>query len=237
MPKIPKMVADAMESVFKSLIHSVEVQEVDYIHPKFKKIVFAGDNLKGLKYRPGWEIEIRVSDTDFRHYTPSFFDSAEGICAVLIYLHGLGPGSDWADSLQPGNRVKLIGPGRKIELDTSHQNYVFLGDETTIGLFLELQRGLAPHQKLNGVIEVDACLGELPRMAGLRLDAAQRTKKPGEALLEWLDIKIDNLRQSVFYVSGHAQTIQQIRRYLKEQGVSSRQLITRPYWADGKRGL
>ncbi|HEX8608382.1 MAG TPA: FAD-binding oxidoreductase, partial [Pedobacter sp.] len=92
MPRVPKWVANAMETVFSSQIRKVVVTEIIYLNPHIVKVSFKG-NLEKIKFRSGQAIAIRVNETNFRNYTPSHWDSKKGIFEVIFHLHGNGPGS------------------------------------------------------------------------------------------------------------------------------------------------
>ena len=56
--------------------------------------------------------------------------------------------------------------------------------------------------------------------------------------LEHLDKRVWQLwKDGVFYVMGNGRSIQNFRKALKEKGIGSRQIITQPYWVEGKTGL
>ncbi|MEM6701005.1 MAG: siderophore-interacting protein, partial [Bacteroidota bacterium] len=114
MPTVPKWLANGMEKVFSRMMHPVEVSEIEYLDEKLKRVQFLGD-LSKTKFVAGHAIEFRVNDTNFRHYTPSFYDKSKGICEVLFYLHGYGIVSAWAEDLGAGDQMKLMGPGGKMK--------------------------------------------------------------------------------------------------------------------------
>ena len=114
MPKIPKWLGDTMEAVFSKMVHPATVVTVEYIPPRLKRVVFSGP-LQQLKFVPGNVVEFRINEREFRHYTLSGLDRDRGQCEVLFYLHDRGQGSRWAAPLQPGDTVKIIGPGGRIQ--------------------------------------------------------------------------------------------------------------------------
>ncbi|MEM6265765.1 MAG: oxidoreductase, partial [Bacteroidota bacterium] len=99
MPSLPKWLANTTEKLLKDQFHPVEVTGAALIAPELKRVTFSG-NLSKTQFQPGQVIEFRINETDFRHYTPSVFDIEKGICEVLFYLHGKGPGSSWAANLK-----------------------------------------------------------------------------------------------------------------------------------------
>jgi hypothetical protein len=54
---------------------------------------FQGEGLLGIRFTPGQEVEFRVDQRCFRHYTAAAFDSLLGEVDVVFYLHGDGPGA------------------------------------------------------------------------------------------------------------------------------------------------
>ena len=83
MPKVPKWVADAMESVFSGKSRKVSIVEVTYLNPHLKKITFKGD-LKGVKFKIGQAIVIRVDDMNFSRPKLSFSETELAETAHLI---------------------------------------------------------------------------------------------------------------------------------------------------------
>ncbi|MEL7162659.1 MAG: oxidoreductase, partial [Bacteroidota bacterium] len=92
MPRLPKWLANSVETILPGQFHPVVATEVEYLTDKLKRVRFEGD-LTGTSFVPGQVIEFRVTDNDFRHYTPTYYDRGAGVCEVLFYLHGKGPGS------------------------------------------------------------------------------------------------------------------------------------------------
>lgn len=242
MPSVPKWLADAMEKLSNGFYTPVTVSHIHYPAPALKLVRFEG-NFSQLQFIAGKVVEFRVSDTDYRHYTPSFFDSDKGICEVLFYLHQQGPGSSWADSLQVGNRLKMIGPGGKMSYQPAFSRHMVFGDETSLGLMEAL------HQAITGGKQDCLCLAELElahfSWAGhIQAPLVTVEKSHDNAATHaigwlgqchhtvWL-----NRDQTFFYLTGQARSIQQLNRFLTTSGVSSKQIKTCPYWAEGKKGL
>lgn len=232
MPTVPKFLADFIEPRFSQ---TVEVSEVTLLAPRFLRVCFRADCLKQQNFTPGQVVEFRVSDTAFRHYTPSRWCRDHGLLEVLFFLHGQGPGSAWASSLSPGQTVQLMGPGGRFFLRDA-KTHVFLGDETTIGLFSCLARDA--DETVLGAIETEAGATNWPLLGRLELSGIERLEKRGASLLKWLQQNQPPAHESThFYLAGHAATIALLRRWIRAQRWSRKQIHTYPYWADGKRGL
>ncbi|MEL6639553.1 MAG: siderophore-interacting protein [Bacteroidota bacterium] len=242
MPTVPKWMANGMEKIFSGLMSDVLVTQTDYPAPRLKRIRFVGD-LGDRPFHPGQVIEFRVGDRDFRHYTPAHYDATAGICEVLFYLHGRGPGSAWAEALRVGDRVKLMGPGGKMKYrDELAQHFVF-GDETTLGL-LQLFQSHAQQcgQHLEGLLELNARYQAWPVELGLGAMVVGKSTVPAareavDQIQKWLNAEPHRKSETAFYLCGRAQSIQQIQRVLRFCGIDRRRITSHPYWADGKKGL
>ncbi|WPB73655.1 hypothetical protein KYC5002_31990 [Archangium violaceum] len=90
MPEMPAFLANVLEPRFARPARVVDVVD---LAPSLRRVCLEGDSLKGVAFRPGDEIELRVSERAFRHYTPAVFEPATGSLEIVFYLHGRGPGS------------------------------------------------------------------------------------------------------------------------------------------------
>ena len=105
------------------------------------------------RWRPGDEVEFRVSDRHLRHYTPSRFDPVTGTFDVIFCTLANGPGSSWAADLRRGQQVRVIGPQSKPPTTHHGRRSVLLGDASTLGLFTSLSEAGA-NPEARGAIEV-----------------------------------------------------------------------------------
>ena len=242
MPKVPKWAADAMESLFSGMFRKMTVSGITYLNPCIKKIVFKGD-LKNVRFKTGQAIIIRVDDTNSRNYTPSYWNSDEGICEVIFHLHGNGPGSAYIEKLAVNDKLN-IGLPRGFDLYKKDYRYhFFFGDETTAGFFKSLKQAIGENnQNYIGVLEFnDATLrSETNLECMLDIVAGSGGHKAEQAILflENLDESVWQLwKEGMFYVMGNGRSIQNFRKALKEKGIPGKQIITQPYWVEGKTGL
>lgn len=127
MPSMPKWLGDFSEKVFKNAYRETVVTQTEYYDEKLKRVRYQGEDLKKVDWIPAQEIEFRINDTDYRHYTPSCWNKEKGYVDVIFYLHGRGVGSLWADSLKEGDSVMIIGPGGKFILPSKLESIVMIG--------------------------------------------------------------------------------------------------------------
>lgn len=243
MPKVPKWMANAMQSLFSGLYHRVIVTEVTDFTKGLRKIRFEGDFSKLKKeFIPGNVIEFRVSDTEFRHYTPSYFNLKEGICEIFFYLHDQGPGSKWVENLKNGVSLHLLGPGGKIKYSAGLKTHIAFGDETSLGSFICLKNETEKRGDLFlGIAELDIEHQNWTDL--LHLDVFTVPKKEDQSAAEAI-LKIEELlkeglnkNETAFYLTGNAKSISVVRKFLRQNGFASKNIQTEPYWAKNKQGL
>jgi NADPH-dependent ferric siderophore reductase len=238
MPRMPKWLGDAVEKVFSGLLKEVTVTKVEYFDEHFKKVRFEGD-LSKTNFYVGNVVEFRVNETDFRHYTPCHYDQEAGICDVLFYLHSLGLGSDWAEGLKKNDTMKLLGPAGKIRLDEQARQHLVFGDETSLGLMQFFQSAVRPEQNLEIIAEVNDRFQYSLDTLGIVAQIAKKSHEnpAGDAIRIWESIYCDEWKDATFYLTGRAKSIQSFRKALQSKGISNKQIMCEPYWADGKTGL
>lgn len=243
MPSIPKWLGNTMEIVSSKYYHAVEVTAVEYLTGTLKKVRFEGDLTK-TSFTAGNVIEFRVNATDYRHYTPSVYDAAQGICEVIFYLHDQGSGSKWAEQLKTGDKIKLIGPGGRMKYLPEYTHHFVFGDETSISLMNCMENEAEKKQQFFfGLIE-------MKKEHSYWIDLLESSLiKPIESTLEnpanqvismlsgWEQEFWESTEDICFYLTGRAKSIQALRKFLLEKGIFSKQIKTDPYWSEGKKGL
>ncbi|MEM7100014.1 MAG: SIP domain-containing protein [Pseudomonadota bacterium] len=231
-----KWLADRMLKVFSSHLHPVTVTHIDTPVDGLKRVRFEG-SLNGAEYKPGNVIEFRITDEEFRHYTPAHLDLEQGFCDVLFYIHGLGVGSQWVDALTVGTETHLMGPGDKMSYETNNTSHVFFGDETSLG-FAQAMTSAAhlTNDRTQTILELDSDHKHWPEAIGLTGNLQVIDKDTLDQKLPRLDLT-EATSSSIYYLTGCAKSIQQFKQFLKAQGVARKQVKTMPYWAEGKHGL
>lgn len=242
MPQIPKWLADTMLTVASPWLRHAVVSHTAMISHDLKLITFKGD-FDHENFLPGKIVQFRVDETNFRHYTLSSFNRQQGLCSVLFYLNGQGPGSQWAANLQTGQEVRFRAGQGRLRYDEEATHHFFFGDETSIGLFTWYKMtALACSHEYFGVLELHPPHEEALQSMKLMVDNVPATlDAPADNAIEWMeDMHPDcwnNWKDATFYLAGRALSISRFRKYLLQKGVTARQIRTDAYWADGKCGL
>lgn len=226
---------DAMENLLASKFLEVQVTAVSYPAPGVKKVRFEAPCSR-MDFYIGYAVAFRVSALDFRNYTPVMVD--DDAFEIVFHLHGKGPGSLFAGGLQTGDSLKMLMPRGKKMYRSAAAHYVF-GDETSLGLTLAIvQEAKARQQAFTGLLELEDGNREAPEQ--LQLPLAVIPKDSHHKMAAVLDAHFAAgavPAAGMYYLTGNARSIQVFRGLLKERGVGSSQILTQPYWAEGKRGL
>jgi len=236
---MPKWIGDLSEKAFKSYYRPVIVTDIEYYDRLLKRVRFQGEALKGVDWKPAQEVEFRVTETDFRHYTPLCWNDTEGYTDVLFYLHSQGPGSAWADRVESGLEINLIGPGGKFVLPPDRDNVAMLGDETTLSAFKSMRDVLPNDACAYCILEMEAYAHDWPSRIGLEA-AVLQTKHGhrGQVLEDWLNGFLKKGGDGAsFFLSGNAGTIKRLRRQLLAKKIPPGNIFSKPYWMEGRQGL
>jgi NADPH-dependent ferric siderophore reductase len=89
---------------------SATVAETRALSGHFREVVLTGEDLKEVVWIPGQKVQFHLGNLMTRAYTPMAWDNWAASARFLFFLHGNGPGSDWASTLTMGEPCQLMGP-------------------------------------------------------------------------------------------------------------------------------
>ncbi|HVK60635.1 MAG TPA: siderophore-interacting protein, partial [Bdellovibrionales bacterium] len=92
------------------------VASVIDVSENFRFIDIEAELFKKRDLQIGEKVQINIGDWLMRTYTPLSINQENGRLGVLAYLHGNGPGSQWARKINAGDRCQLIGPHASLKL-------------------------------------------------------------------------------------------------------------------------
>ncbi|MBO9638534.1 MAG: siderophore-interacting protein [Siphonobacter aquaeclarae] len=232
-----KWIGDAMESLMGSRMPHMQVLTTEYLSPEIKRIRFGGA-ISGMNFEPGHAVAIRVSDTEYRNYTPSYSDTAAGLVDIIFHLHGHGPGSDLANRLQTGDSLRISMPRGWKHYDPTVRNQVVFGDETSLGL----ASILFPLFRANGhrfqfLLELDECNRDVPARLGLEnvsIFPKSQAFRDEEQIRALSLLRDPEWRGTHYLLTGNVTSVRTFRNVLREQRHTVR---SQGYWLEGKMGL
>lgn len=206
---------------------------------RFFSIVLEGDALCDVAWTPGQKIQILLGPgLTTRTFTPTEWDAATGRTRILAYAHGDGPGSDWASSVAAGTPCHIFGPRPSLDVTRMPAGSVLFGDEASIGLAIALTAH-HPDNPPRCILEVNAAAEAVPVLAQFGLHGATVVERdPAGLHLPSIARAIEGAGQhDTIILTGKATSIQAIRAHLKSAGRPGTPVVTKAYWAPGKRGL
>jgi NADPH-dependent ferric siderophore reductase len=93
----------------------LEVTRVERVSPHLVAVTLSGESLADFT-SPSFEDHVKVfietgaDEPARRDYTPRRFDTAARELVLEFVLHGEGPASAWAESVEPGQTLRVAGP-------------------------------------------------------------------------------------------------------------------------------
>ncbi|MBC6457832.1 siderophore-interacting protein [Actinomadura sp. HBU206391] len=225
-----------------------------------RRIRIASGQLRDVHWSPGQHVRLTVTPPTRwlrdprdarRSYSVWHLDREHGNLDLCVLDHGEGPGAQWAKTAYVGRPVTMSRPEGRLTLREAPY-HLFAGDETAAVAFGAMLRALPADAAVHGVLETDAPDGEVPLPRPHRLpwihrgdddaDAETENARPAAAertpLVEAVRALRLPRRPGIAYLAGHASDCQAVQRHLlHERGWSRRDIVVKPFWAPGKRGL
>ncbi len=151
-----------------------EVDSVDQLARRTRRIVLAGPALADLTWTPGQNVTLfpqdptrldswRQGPRDLkRSYSVWEYDPA-GRLALAVYDHGGdSPGAAWARGVAPGDEAIITKPDGRLVARADASFHLFVGDDTAAVPFGAILRGLPASAQVRGVFECDEPADALP---------------------------------------------------------------------------
>jgi NADPH-dependent ferric siderophore reductase len=210
--------------------------EVELVNSRMLGVGISGPGVRGLKWRPGQQIRVQVGETGMfgalRTYSVWDYDGER--LQLRVYLHGTGPGAEWARRVRPGSDVVFMPPRGEFTLRPAPY-HLFVGEDTASVAIGAMLRDLA--EPVYGVVETD----EPEHRLDLPLPAVHRhgASAAESALLVDAVGALDLPdHPGIAYVAGEARTCQAVRRHLVvDRGWPRRSVVVKPFWTPGRRGM
>ncbi len=236
MSKMPKWMANAMESMLKSFYFECKIIAIAYWNEELLKITFEALTLMP-NCKLGDAVSIRVSATEFRNYTPVAIKDQPNCFYIIFHLHAGTLGNDYIQNIKLDDVLKMVIPRGRLALQGQADNHVVVTDETGLGFALNMvEENHSLEQPCYVITENHA--KNTPIITNLFKPAI--TVRKGQ-IEQGLNLFFKNYfhrpLNTHFYLIGNARTIQQTMSLLKKQGVLTKNIYAQPFWALGKKGL
>jgi len=231
MSKMPKWMADVMERSLKNLYFVSKVIHKEKLSPELLKITF---QIKGEipVIRVGDAVSIRVSETEFRNYTPIM--ESEDTFSMIFQLHHGTVGHAYLINLQVDDSLKMVIPRGRLSFNIEVKRHVLFCDESALGFALQMVQECTQYGK-EFILVVESNPANKNYIS--QQFKPQYLVDKGdwdEALEAYFEYHEPS---TVFYLLGNAASIQQAKRYLKIKDIKVKQIYAQAFWAEGKKGL
>ncbi|MET7612481.1 siderophore-interacting protein [Streptomyces seoulensis] len=223
-----------LNPVLDLLMLRATVTSVERFTARMRRLRIEGEALAGLDVLPGQQVRVLVGSALTRRTYSVWRHEPSGALELCVLDHeGDGPGARWAREAKAGDEVRLGKPEGSFTLRPDAAHHVFVGDETASVAFGAMLAALPDGSRVSGCVETATADDRLPLTHAGRLDWVLRGTVP-------LPEAVGRLAPApggIAYVAGEARTVQAVRHVLRDAGWDRRSVLTKPFWAPGKRGL
>ena len=158
-------------------------------------------------------IKVKVAEYTYRDYTPALWDADTRTCTLFIDAGHSGPGSAWARSLSPGDRLTYLGIGPTPHKPVPGVGVYCLGDSSTIGHFLALEQLAEGKSPVHGALCLTNGRHQAEFSQYFRTALQPVNGESYHSLRAWLTEH--PVSGGTVYIAGHIPTVIQLRKYIK----------------------
>jgi NADPH-dependent ferric siderophore reductase len=211
------------------------VTEARPLSPQMRRIVLNAPEIAACEWPLACDIAVVLTGTDGREVRRRYtVRASEGPQLVIdALLHGDGPGSAWAQSLQAGSQVSFIGPRGELPLPPERW-LLALTDEAglpAIGALAEAAATSGRGVRVLAEIAEDAERYPLPDNADVRwLTRDGRPAGQPELLLAALEQLPPAAGPGYAYLLGESRAVLTVRERLERLGLSRAEMYAKGYW-------
>jgi NADPH-dependent ferric siderophore reductase len=224
------------------------VIDITDITPTMRQIRIADPSLHEITWIPGQHVGILIgeegTEPTLRVYSVRHHNAEQGTIDLWILLKDLGPGSQWANHIRVGDRVRFGGPRGSFVLTPEALEapyYVFAGEATAAVPIQAMLAALPTEKPVLGYLMAEKPGEEVPYSGPHALPWVYRHETPASpspVLIEAFQSLTLPEKPGMAYLGGEAMTCQILRRYLiEERGWPASAIKAKPFWAPGKTGL
>lgn len=218
----------------------LEVTRVERVSPHLVAVTLSGESLADFT-SPSFEDHVKVfietgaDEPARRDYTPRRFDNAARELVLEFVLHGEGPASAWAESVEPGQALRVAGPRGSFLIPTDYDWHLLVGDETALPAIARRLEELPAGTKAWAILQVadPADRRALPTAADLQLSWVADEA----ACLAAIHAFALPPGEGYVWAAGEGGTMAELRRILvDEKGHDKRAIRAAAYWKRGASG-
>lgn len=201
------------------------------------------DDFARMQYVAGFTVDIFLgnpfydSHCEDRKYSFWNYEPVYHIADFAICTFSNGKGAEWIQKLQQGDCIYFKQPRGKLLVDNSAENYLLIGDITSLSHLYEINRNLSVSKNIFSFIyarhkadyfrDID---NSFP--FNHQIIAQTQTDIVVNKIISSLP---DNLDNTIAYIFGHPEVCMAMHNYLKhDRNLPLQNLRTKPFWKTDK---
>ncbi|BAV09192.1 Siderophore-interacting FAD-binding domain-containing protein [Filimonas lacunae] len=175
-------------------------------------------------------MKCKVAPATYRDYTPACWDAGTHTCTLFINTSHQGAGSKWAGSLQKGDTIEYLGISGTSHKPLPENQWVFIGDNSSIGHFLALQQLATPGIEISGAIALPPQHHrQFAEYLSLPVTIVNASEKGGSTTLtHWLQQQ--RYSNAAIYIAGHIPTSVTLRSQAKQNRNIEGRVKVQGFW-------
>lgn len=201
------------------------------------------EDFKKMHYVAGFTVDIYVGNplNDARcvdrKYSFWNYEPVHHVADFAISTFSNGPGAKWIQNLRQGEPVFFKPPKGKLLADNSAENYLLIGDITSLSHLYEINRNLAVSKNVFSFIYAQK---EADLFADIDNSFPFHHYIIAPLLTEMVMNRIiaqlpGSLNNTIAYIFGHPEICNRLHSYLKnERNMPVQNLRTKPFWKTEK---
>ena len=225
---------------------TLTVRRVEQIAPRLRRIVLTGPEFSNYLacHLPTADTYVKLvfeidGETVQRTYTVRWVNALAQELAIDFVTHGSdGIAGPWALTAEPGDTLRLRGPGGAYRPLAEVGEHLFVGDEAAIPAICAALEQLSPDQNATAFIEVDGPDHEVELASAANLTVHWLHRDPAapgtttlldQAVRAWA---FPDGRVQAF-VHGESALLKSVRPYLLDGRVAREDFSVSAYWRHG----
>lgn len=201
------------------------------------------DDFVQMQYVAGFTVDIFLGDPfndancEDRKYSFWNYEPVYNIADFAICTFSNGKGANWIQTLKSGDIVYFKTPKGKLLVDDNADNYLLIGDITSLSHLYEINRSLSVSK---GIFSFIYAAQEVDYFPDIDNSFPFHHHIITPTLADMVVAKVigrlpQNLDEPIAYVFGHPETCIALHNYLKhERNIPTQNLRTKPFWETDK---
>ena len=177
-------------------------------------------------------IKVKVSDFEYRDYSPCNWDVIDRTCTVFIEAGHEGPGSKWVKDLNAGDPFLFAGAAAA-SLPRTNGKVLCIGDGSALGHFLAFKQ-LANQEEFR--LEVIISLDSLYTIPPGTIDSnpefqfIRHAHQHSHIRLDQISTISDLSGMSSICIAGYTPMVQELRKSLKDDPTITAKISGNGFW-------